>query len=383
MTSSDDWIAFNRPSLEGDELAYMREAVEGGHTAMSGPFSSRAAEIIRSELDAEDVLLTTSCTDALELSALLLDLEPGDTVVVPSFTFVSTALAFAREGARILFCDIERETLGLDPNHLERLVDDSVRAVVPVHYAGVACDLDGIREVLAGFPRVDVVEDNAHGLFGGYRGRPLGSFGRCATLSFHETKNFICGEGGALVLNDTADIDRAHVFFDKGTNRRAFMLGDVDKYSWQDRGSSFGMSDVLAAYLLAQLEQRSVILKKRREVFERYLAALAPHAAEFGYRVPRVPADRDQAFHMFYLLMPSRNLRDRTLRGLRDKGVHATFHYVPLHDSPGGRQFAAREMDCPVTDDVSGRLLRLPFHNNLAAWESDRVVEALLDTLAE
>jgi len=367
-------IRFNKPALEGNELAYIQTAVDTGHTSASGPYATAAAELLREWLGAPDVLLTTSCTAALEMSALLLQLQPGDTVVVPSFTFTSTATAFAREGARILFCDIERETLGLDPAHLETLLDDSVRAVVPVHYAGIGCDMAGIDAAIAGRD-VAVVEDNAHGLFGTYRGRPLGSLGQLATLSFHETKNFICGEGGALIVNDERFVARAHVLYDKGTNRRAFMLGQVDKYSWQDIGSSFGLSEVLAAYLYGQLEQREVILAKRRLVTANYRRLLEPLTDEFSLQLPVVPADRDQAYHMFYVLLPDQSTRDAVIESMRERGVHPTFHYVPLHSAPGGVKFAARPTACPVTDDVSGRLLRLPFHNNLSAEDAERVVD--------
>ncbi len=257
-------IPFNRPGIEGREIEHIREAVQRGHTSADGPFTARVSQILAAETGASDVLLTTSCTAALEMSAMLLEVGPGDTVVVPSFGFVTTALAFVRQGARIAFCDIERETLGLDPAHLERLMDETVRAVVPIHYSGIGCDLAGIEAVLENWPRAQLVEDNAHGLFGRYRDRPLGSFGRFATLSFHETKNFICGEGGALLLNRAEDAERAHVLYHKGTNRTAFLHGLVDKYSWQDTGSSFGLSDVLAAYLYGQLEERTSILARRR-----------------------------------------------------------------------------------------------------------------------
>lgn len=377
---TDDVIRFNKPSLQGNELAYIQTAVETGHTSCSGPYAAAASELLREWLGAPDVLLTTSCTDALEMSAMLLGLGPGDTVVVPSFTFVSTAIAFARQGAKILFCDIEDQTLGLDPAHLATLLDDSVRAVVPVHYAGVGCDVAGIEAVVAGRD-VTIVEDNAHGLFGRYRGRPLGSLGRFATLSFHETKNFICGEGGALIVNDERDVARAHVLYDKGTNRRAFMLGDVDKYSWHDIGSSFGLSEVLAAFLYGQLEQREAILRKRREVFELYDALLAPLAEEHGFRLPVVPPDREQAYHMFYVLLPDRATRDAVLASMKAQGVHPTFHYVPLHSAPGAEKFAARTTECPVTDDISGRLMRMPFHNELSAADAERVVETFRDAL--
>ncbi|MBX3285965.1 MAG: dTDP-4-amino-4,6-dideoxygalactose transaminase [Actinobacteria bacterium] len=378
MNDHPDRIPFNRPGIEGEELEYIRLAVERGHTSADGPFSAEVSALLRAETGAHEVLLTTSCTAALEMSAMLLEVGPGDTVVVPSFGFVTTALAYARQGARVLFCDIDPHLLALDPEHLAELMDPTVRAVVPIHYSGVACDLDAIDAVLARWPRADLVEDNAHGLFGRYRDRPLGSFGRFSTLSFHETKNFICGEGGALVVNREADVDRARVIYHKGTNRTAFLLGQVDKYSWQDTGSSFGLSDVLAAYLLAQLEQRESVLARRRHVFDRYQDALAPLATELGLTLPTIPADRVQAYHMAYVLLPDRETRDRVLQAMVAAGVHATFHYVPLHSSPGGRKVAAREVPCPVTDEISGRLLRLPFYTGLSDADLDRVVETFV-----
>lgn len=377
-------IPFNTPSLEGDEMAYLEAAVRDGHISAKGPFTAQVVNLLREQLDAADVLLTTSCTAALELSAMLLDLEPGDTVIVPSFTFVTTALAFVREGAQLLFADIHPDTLGLDPARVAELMDDSVRAVVPVHYAGVAGDLAGLQSVLsarAGGRAVDMIEDNAHGLFGRYRGRPLGSFGRMSTLSFHETKNVSCGEGGALVLNRAADVERAHVLYDKGTNRRAFQHGQVDQYSWVDRGSSFGLADLLAAYLLAQLEAHGAVLAKRRAVYERYLELLEPHVERLGLRLPIVPADREQAYHMFYVLLPDRDTRDRALRSLNADGIMGTFHYVPLHSSLMGQKVAARETQCPVTDEISGRLLRLPFYNDLDAATVALIVERFMAAL--
>jgi dTDP-4-amino-4,6-dideoxygalactose transaminase len=373
-------IPFNRPHLTGLELDYMGAAMSGGHTSSSGGFSRRVAALLREQSGASEVLLTTSCTAALELSGLLLDLQPGDTVVVPSFTFSATALAFARGGARLLFCDIEPTTLGLDPRHLAELLDDSVRAVVPVHYAGVSCDVAGIRRALADRPDVRVIEDNAHGFLGSWHGQPLGSLGHMSTLSFHETKNFSCGEGGALLVNDPAYVDRARVLYDKGTNRRAFMLGRVDKYSWKDTGSSFGLADVLAAYLSAQLERREQIQAERRRVFDRYRTQLEPHAAELGLTLPHVPSDVGPAYHMFYVLMRDGAARNRALEDLAERGVQATFHYVPLHSSDGGLRFSARRTACPVTDDVSARLLRLPFYADLGDDDVDRVVTCLLDS---
>ncbi len=376
-------IPFNRAGIEGDELTYLEAALRSGHTQSSGDFARRAAAVLREETGAAEVLLTTSCTSALELSAMLLNLEPGDTVVVPSFTFTTTALAFVRQGARLVFCDIEPQTLGLDPEHLESLLDDHVRAVVPVHYAGVACDMAGIRRVLSGRPDVAVIEDNAHGLFGRWHGRPLGSLGRFAAQSFHDTKNIVCGEGGALLLNDAADVDRARVLYDKGTNRQAFFLGQVDKYSWKDVGSSFGLSDLLAAYLYAQLERREVIQAKRRSVFESYEQLLAPHADGLGFRLPVLPARVESAYHMFYVLLADNRTRDSVLSHMREEGVQSTFHYVPLHSSEAGRRFAIRETDCPVTTDISGRLLRLPFFNNLPPADIERAAAVFLSAVSQ
>jgi dTDP-4-amino-4,6-dideoxygalactose transaminase len=371
-------IPFNRASTVGRELDYVQQSIAGGHPASGGAFGGRTSALLADATGAEEVLLTTSCTSALELSAMLLDLGPGDTVVVPSFTFTSTALAFARQGARLVFCDIEPRTLGLDPAHLAEVLDDTVRAVVIVHYGGIACDVDGIRQVLVDRPDVALIEDNAHGLFGTWRGRPLGSLGRFSAQSFHETKNFVCGEGGALLLNDSRDVDRARVLYDKGTNRRAFLLGQVDKYTWMDNGSSFGLADVLAAYLLAQLEERELVQSKRRAIHEHYERSLAPHAERLGFRLAEQTSGCESAYHMFYLLLPDRETRNSVLESMRGAGIQATFHYVPLHSSNAGRKFAARPADCPVSENISGRLLRLPFYNELGREDVDRVVDSFL-----
>lgn len=375
-------IRFNKPAIEGRELEYIQRAIQSGHTSSGGEFAARAAGYLAEQIGAEEVLMTTSCTAALELSAMMLDLSPSDTVIVPSFTFTSTALAFARQGARLVFCDIEPRTLGLDAEQLAGLLDETVRAVVIVHYAGIACDVEGVRRALADWPDITLIEDNAHGLFGRWRGEPLGSLGRFAAQSFHETKNFVCGEGGALVLNEARDVDRARVLYDKGTNRRAFLLGQVDKYSWKDTGSSFGLSDVLAAYLVGQLEQRERIQQKRRAIHEHYQRSLAPHAAELGFELADPPPERESAYHMFYVLLSDRDSRNSVLESMRALGVNPTFHYVPLHNSDAGRSFAARETECPVTDDVSGRLLRLPFYNDLAPDDVDRVVSTFLTAVS-
>lgn len=378
-------IEFNVPTTVETGFDYVRDSLSGS-SAANGRYSVKVREALRAHTGAAEVLLTTSCTAALEMSAMLLELGPDDVVIVPSFTFTSSALAFARQGAHVLFCDIESSTLGPDPEHVAELLADPefgprVRAVVLVHYAGIACDVAGIREALADRPDVAIVEDAAHGLFGTWRGHPLGSLGRFAALSFHETKNLSCGEGGALLVRDAADAERAWVHYDKGTDRHSFMEGQVDKYSWRGNGSSFGLADPLAAFLLAQFEERELIQRARRSVFERYLERLTPYADGLGLTLPHVPGDCGPAYHLFHVLLPEAGRRGQVIAELRNRGVASAFHYVTLHDSEGGRRFAARETECPVSSDVSARLLRLPFHNRLSQDDCDRVVDALVGVL--
>lgn len=376
-TADSDFLKLNQTSIEGHELDYMRQAVEGSHTSASGPFSKRARGMINDWAAAREVLLTTSCTAALEMSALLLDIEPGDKVIVPSFTFVSSALAFVRAGAEVVFADIERDTLALDPDSVENLIDDRVKAVVTVHYGGIA----GRIEELAGLipERASLIEDNAHGLFAMKGDRPLGSFGRFSTLSFHDTKNFTCGEGGALIINEPDDVGRAWTVYDKGTDRQAFFRGEVDKYTWRDMGSSFGLSDVLAAYLVGQLEQKERILSERKRVFDRYMRLLEPHAESLGVTLPSVPDDSVPGYHLFYVLMPDAESRSHVLKSLREAGIGATFHYVPLHESPGGEEYGVAPQPLPVTESVASRLIRLPFFNSLSDSAVDRVVTEFIE----
>ena len=370
-------IPFNKPYLTGNEFGYISEAISFGHTAGDGPFTKRCQQLLARILHAPEVLLTTSCTDALEMAAILLDLEAGDEVIVPSFTFVSTANAFALRGARPVFADVRPDTLNIDETRLERLITDRARAIVVVHYAGIGCEMDPILEIAAR-RGVKVIEDNAHGLFASYRGKPLGSFGALATQSFHETKNVICGEGGALVINDPALIPRAEIVREKGTNRSRFYRGQVDKYTWVDIGSSFLPSDILAAYLLAQLEARWRIQATRKRIWHFYNDRLADWSAAHGVRLPVVPSHCEQPYHMFYLVVPSLEFRQRLIQHLRARGILAVFHYLPLHLSDMGRRFGGREGDCPVTEDVSDRLVRLPFYNALTEDEQTQVVEAIL-----
>jgi dTDP-4-amino-4,6-dideoxygalactose transaminase len=310
------------------------------------------------------------------MAALLLELRPGDEVIVPSFTFVSTANAFALHGARIVFADIRPDTLNLDESKVEQLITPRTRAIVPVHYAGIGCEMDRLSE-LARNRGLSLIEDNAHGLFGRYRGRFLGTFGSLATLSFHETKNISCGEGGALILNDAEHVERAEILRAKGTNRSAFLRGQADKYTWVDLGSSFLPSDLLAAFLLAQLESAEAIRAKRERLWNVYHERLETWAALHEVKLPFVPPHCEQAFHMFYLLMPSLEQRQSLIEHLRRHGILSVFHYVPLHTSPMGLKHGGRPGGCPVTEMVSERLVRLPFFNDLSASELDQVVDAI------
>lgn len=371
-------IPFNRPAVEGRELEYVRQAIDKGHISGDGDFTRRADAMLKASFGGEPhVLLTTSCTHALEMSAVLLDLREGDEVIIPSFTFVSGVNAFVLRGARPVFADIREDTLNLDERQLERLITPRTRAIAPVHYAGVGCEMDAIMPIAAkhGIP---VVEDNAHGLFATYRGKPLGTFGVMATQSFHETKNINCGEGGALVMNDPSLVERAEIIREKGTNRSRFFRGQVDKYTWVDIGSSWLPSDMLAAYLVGQLEMADTIQRKRRAVWDRYAEALAGWAGEHGVRLPVVPPHCEQPYHMFYLLFPSLDERQSMIPHLRARDILAVFHYLPLNDSEMGTRFGGKRGDCPVTESVSDRLLRLPFYNNLAGEEQERVIEAVL-----
>ena len=369
-------IPFNRSALEGRELEYIFQTINIGQIAGDQLFSRKCQQLIQETLGVKRVLVTTSCTHALEMAALLLGIQPGDEVIVPAFTFVSTANAFVLRGAKPVFCDIRPDTLNLDERLLESLITPRTKVIVPVHYAGVGCEMDAILAVAARHGVV-VVEDNAHGLFGKYRGRWLGTLGALATQSFHETKNITCGEGGALVINDPRYVERAEIIREKGTDRTRFFRGQVDKYSWVDLGSSDVMSDVLAAFLYAQLEKWPGIQEKRHRIWQRYHAELAGWAVDNGIGQPFVPTHCEPAWHMYYLLLPSTDQRRALIEHLKAAGILAVFHYLPLHLSEYGSRFGGRVGTCPVTEDVSARLLRLPFFNDLSAPDQARVVATL------
>ncbi len=372
------YLRFNRPSLSGKEFEFMQQAVVDGKLSGDGQFTQKCHALLENELGVGKALLTTSCTHALEMAAILLEIKPGDEVIIPSFTFVSAANAFVLRGARPVFADIRADTLNLDETKLERLITPRTKAIVVVHYAGVGCEMDAILE-LASRHGVPVVEDNAHGLLGKYKERYLGTMGCLATLSFHETKNFTCGEGGALLINDPRYVERAEIIREKGTQRSRFFRGEVDKYTWMDIGSSYLPSEILAAFLYAQLEAREVIQSTRKRIWEYYHEHLKDWARDRNVQLPAVPSHCEQPYHMFYLLVSSLAERQALIAHLSACEINSVFHYLPLHLSSMGRGFAGREGDCPVTEDVSDRLVRLPFYNELTEADQTRVVAALKD----
>jgi len=374
----DRQIPFNRSAAEGRELEYIAKAIGYGQIAGDQQYSRKCQKLLEEALGIGHALVTTSCTHALEMAALLLEIQPEDEVIVPAFTFVSTANAFVLRGARPVFCDVRADTLNLDEAALERLVTPRTRAIIPVHYAGVGCAMDEIMAIAARH-RVAVIEDNAHGLFGKYKGRWLGTIGTMASQSFHETKNITCGEGGALLINDARYAERAEIIREKGTNRARFFRGQVDKYSWVDLGSSYVMSDVLAAFLFAQLERWEDIQVRRRAIWERYHRELRSWCTERGVRQPIVPAECEQAWHMYYLLLPSLESRQALIAHLKRRGILAVFHYLPLNRSPYGQTLGGNPDACPVTAEVSDRLLRLPFYSSLTAEDQGTVIAAVLE----
>jgi dTDP-4-amino-4,6-dideoxygalactose transaminase len=371
-------ILFNRPEVVGLEFDYMREATERRHISGDGYFTRLCHAWLEKELGVHKALLTTSCTAALEMIGILLNIRPGDEVILPSFTFVSVANAFVLRGAKPVFADIRPNTLNIDDDTIEGHITKRTKAIVAVHYAGVACEMDRLLAI-GNKHGIPVIEDNAHGLFGNYHGRPLGSFGRFATQSFHETKNFTCGEGGALIINDPKYADRAEILWEKGTNRRKFFAGLAEKYTWVDVGSSFLPSELLAAFLFAQLSFRDRIQALRKAVWEYYFSELTARAARFKIDLPHVPAGCDNAYHLFFIILPAQEIRDKLIDWLRSAQIESAFHYLPLHLSPMGQSFGYKEGDCPMTERVSGRLLRLPFYNSLSRIDQDRIISAICD----
>jgi len=367
-------IPFNRPFMTGKELPMISQAHANGHLSGDGPFTKQCHQWLRDRTGAATALLTHSCTAALEMAALLLELQPGDEVIMPSFTFVSTANAFALRGAVPVFIDIRPDTLNIDETLIEAAITPRTRAICVVHYAGVACEMDTIVDI-ARRHALAIVEDAAQAIMSTYKGRPLGTIGQLGAFSFHETKNVISGEGGALLCRDTEFAERAEIIREKGTNRSRFFRGQVDKYTWVDVGSSYLPGEIIAAFLNAQLNDAEDITARRLAIWNRYHAWAAPHEAAGALRRPIIPNECVHNAHMYYLLLPSLEARMRFIANMKERGVQAVFHYIPLHSSPAGEQFGRASGNLDVTDDISNRLVRLPLWLGLES-RLDAVLEA-------
>ena len=374
-------ILFNRPHTTGAELGYIQEAIDSGHLSGRGPFGARCTAWLEQRTGSARALLTSSCTSALEMAALLAGVSEGDEVIMPSFTFVSTANAIALRGAVPVFVDIRPDTLNMDERLVEEAITPRTKAILAVHYAGVGCELDPLAE-LANGGGLTLIEDAAQGTLAAYRGRALGTVGQMGCLSFHETKNVHCGEGGALLVNDPELVDRAEVVQEKGTDRTRFFRGEVDKYTWVDLGSSFLTSEVNAAFLWAQLERADEITQRRLAIWAQYHERFAQLEQRGVARRPAAPAHTAHNAHMYYLLLEDRRARDRLIAGLSEAGVHAVFHYVPLHSSPAGRALGRAAGPMPVTDDAGDRLVRLPLWPDMTDEQVERVARAVLELLS-
>jgi dTDP-4-amino-4,6-dideoxygalactose transaminase len=370
-------IPFNKPLVLGTEIDHIAQCLAEGKLSGDGRFTKECQALMQQQFGARHVLLTTSGTSALEMAALLCDVQPGDEVILPSYTFVSTANAFVLRGARPVFVDIRPDTLNLDEALIEAAITERTRVIAPVHYAGVACEMDAIN-ALAKRYNLRVVEDAAQGVNATYRGAYLGTLGDFGAYSFHETKNFVCGEGGALVSSRAEDVERAEIVREKGTNRSQFYRGQVDKYTWVDVGSSYLPADILAAFLLPQLQQREAITAQRKRVYETYQRALHPLADRGLAQLPTVPDHCGTNYHMFYLVVESLSVRTALLEHLRAAGILAVFHYVPLHTSPVGLSLGYRAGMLPVTESISDRLLRLPLYPTLSEQDLDSIIGEIL-----
>jgi dTDP-4-amino-4,6-dideoxygalactose transaminase len=369
-------IRFSAPFVTGRELELLAQCLATNETSGDGAFSKRCERLMEERFAAKRVLLTTSCTAALEIGALLAEVGPGDEVILPSYTFVSTANAFLLRGATPRFVDVRPDTLNLDERQLPAAINERTKAIVPVHYAGVACEMDGIR-ALARKHDLLVIEDAAQGVYSRYKGAFLGTLGEIGAYSFHATKNFSCGEGGALVVNDDSLVERAEIIREKGTNRSRFYRGQVDKYTWVDVGSSYVLSDMLSALLLGQLEAMTTITEQRKRIFERYVAAFGPLESRGLVTLPAIPAECETNYHLFAILTESLAVRTALIEFLKARGIAAPFHYVPLHTSPMGAKLGYRAGMLPVTESIADRIVRLPLYAGLAEGAVGEVIDAV------
>ena len=369
-------IPFNKPFIAGKELEYIEKAVKNGNIGGDGKYTTKCSQLMERRFDIDRVLMTPSCTASLEMAAMLCELEPGDEVIMPSYTFVSTANAILRQGAKPVFVDIRADTLNIDETLIEASISNKTKAIIPVHYAGVGCEMDTINNI-GEINNLQVIEDAAQGVNARYKGRALGSLGHLGTYSFHETKNYICGEGGALCINSPELLLRAEIIRDKGTNRQQFLRGHVDKYTWVDAGSSYVPSEVACAFLYGQLELLDKISNKRRILYDYYYRSLSDLQSRSLVSLPVIPKECDSNYHIFYILLESNSLRNELLDWMGKQGCQSVFHYIPLHNSPMGKELGCDSRALPNTDDLAGRLLRLPMYFELESEMQDRVVDSI------
>ena len=369
-------IPFNKPYIAGNEIKYINNSIANGHISGRGPFTIKAENILKKQTySSSDVFLTSSCTHALEISSILINLNKGDEIIVPSYTFVTTALAFYMHGAKIVFADIRVDTLNIDENKIEKLISKKTKAIVVVHYAGVGCEMDTIMKIAKKYNLI-IVEDNAHGLYAKYKKKNLGTFGNLSTLSFHETKNIISGEGGAIIVNDKKLTNRTENILEKGTNKLKFLKGHINKYHWVDKGSSYVMSDLLASFLCAQLEKSEKIRNIRKKIWLHYNKNLKNWSLINRFRLPFVPKHCDQSHHMFYIILPNKKTRDKMILYLNKQNIKAIFHYLPLHLSKIAKK-QSRQYDCPISKKISERIIRLPFYNNIKISELNYIISSI------
>lgn len=370
-------ISFNKSFLAGNELKYIEQAVLSGQIKGDGPFTKKCDEWMEQKFNAKKILLTTSCTSALEMSAILCGIEPGDEIIMPSYTFVSTANAFVIRGAKPVFIDIRSDTLNLDETKIEAAITKKTKAIIPVHYAGVGCEMDTIMKI-AQKHNLFVIEDAAQGVMAKYNNKYLGTIGDLGAYSFHETKNYSSGEGGAIVINNPDMIERAEIIREKGTNRSKFFRGEVDKYTWVDVGSSYLPSEIIAAFLFAQLEKAEEINQKRLEIWQKYYDGLEKFEKKGILRLPIIPAECQHNAHMFYILLEDEKTRNELMDFLKkEKNILSVFHYIPLHSAPMGKRVSPNNIDLPITNNLSGRILRLPFYYNLTDEEQNYIIESV------
>ncbi len=374
-------IPFNKPSIKEQERAHLSQAVENLKLCGDGAYTKKVYEIFKEKLGISNMLLTTSCSHALDMTAILAGFQPGDEIIAPSYTFVSTINAFALRGAKPVFCDVEKETMNIDADKIEELITPKTKAIYPVHYAGVICDMDKINAI-AKKHNLLVIEDAAQAVGSFYKGtRPAGTIGDMGCFSFHETKNYVMGEGGALVVQDTDLFKQAEIIREKGTDRSQFIRGEVDKYTWKMVGSSYLPSDLLAAILYGQMERFDEIMDARMSVWNAYYEGFAELEKAGKLVRPHIPEYSTHNAHMFYIMLPTREIRDNMILSLREKGIQSVFHYIPLHTSPMGKEFGCDGRSLPVTEEYAGRLLRLPMYADLTNSEITMILEAVKDVL--